>query len=49
MLLDAQRDLAGHAGARVVDMQDTITRLVELYDAWGKPESASAYRALLAS
>jgi len=49
MLLDARRDLdlAPHPLRRYVN--DTVLRLVQLYDAWGKPDKASAYRALLKS
>jgi serine/threonine-protein kinase len=49
MLLDARRDLEGAAAPRRRDVAVTISRLVDLYVAWGKPETASVYRALLAS
>ena len=49
MLLEARRDLEGAATPRRRDLAATISRLVDLYVAWGKPETASVYRALLAS
>ena len=49
LLLEARRDLEAMPAPPRRDIQTTLTRLVELYDAWRKPESASAYRALLAS
>ena len=48
VLLEAHRDLAAvHAQGPALTL--TLTRLVELYAAWGKPERAAAYRALLTS
>lgn len=49
MLLEARRDLEGSPTPRRRDLSATISRLVDLYVAWGKPETASVYRALLAS
>jgi serine/threonine protein kinase/Tfp pilus assembly protein PilF len=49
VLLDAQRDLAAVPARRDAEMQATIRRLVDLYVAWGKPERAAPYRALLGS
>ena len=49
MLLDARRDLQASATSRPRDLTATISRLVELYVAWRKPDTASVYRALLAS
>ena len=49
MLLDARRDLQSVPAVRGVEMKDTITRLVDLYVAWGKSENARAYRSLLGS
>ena len=49
MLLEARRDLEAAVPARRRDVTATISRLVDLYVAWGKPETASVYRALLAS
>jgi len=48
VLLDARRDLDGQP-ASPRDLRDSITRLIELYTAWGKRDEASHYRALLAS
>ena len=49
MLLEARRDLEASPAPRRREMTATISRLVELYVAWGKPETASVYRALLES
>ena len=45
MLLDARRDLATQAAPRLRDVKATVGGLVQLYDAWGRPEMASTYRA----
>jgi hypothetical protein len=49
VLLDARRDLEALPAPRRQEMKATITRLVELYVAWGKRESAASHRALLAA
>ncbi|HSC29228.1 MAG TPA: serine/threonine-protein kinase [Vicinamibacterales bacterium] len=49
MLLEARRDLEALPAPRDSEMKTTITRLIELYTAWGKHQAAAAYRALLAS
>lgn len=46
-LLEARRDLAASRAARPGDLTATITRLIDLYVAWGKPDTAAAYRAQL--
>jgi tetratricopeptide (TPR) repeat protein len=47
MLLDAHRDLGAVPHSR--DAVANITRLVALYDAWGRPDKAAEYRPLLSS
>jgi serine/threonine protein kinase/Tfp pilus assembly protein PilF len=49
VLLDARRELDVQPGSPARDTRATIAGLVQLYEAWGKPEAARAYRALLAS
>jgi serine/threonine protein kinase/tetratricopeptide (TPR) repeat protein len=49
VLLDARRDLESLHPFRDADMKATLTRLVDLYVAWGKPDAAATYRALLQS
>jgi serine/threonine protein kinase/Tfp pilus assembly protein PilF len=49
VLLDARRDLDALPRPHGREIRATITRLVELYDAWGKPDRAAAYRALSGS
>jgi eukaryotic-like serine/threonine-protein kinase len=49
VLLDARAELDSGPQPPAAEVKATITRLVELYEAWGKPETAAAYRALLAS
>ena len=49
VLLDARNDLASHGPPQAPVMRATLTRLVQLYVAWGKPERAAAFRALLHS
>ena len=48
MLLDAERDLAASPSLQR-DLTVTIGRLVDLYDAWGRPDKAAQYRARLHS
>ena len=40
-----QRNAAKPSPARAVSIQEARQRLVQLYDAWGKPEQAAALRA----
>ena len=49
VLLDAHRDLEAVPGPQSRDAKATLARLVALYDAWGRPDRAAAYRRLLAS
>jgi tetratricopeptide (TPR) repeat protein len=49
ILLEAWRELEASSSAHANDKQTTLTRLVDLYAAWGKPEKAADYRSLLAS
>jgi tetratricopeptide (TPR) repeat protein len=49
VLLDARNDLASHATPQPTVMKATLTRLVQLYTAWGKRDRADSYRALLGS
>jgi eukaryotic-like serine/threonine-protein kinase len=45
VLLDARRELEASSTTRSQDMEATVTRLADLYAAWGKPAAASSYRA----
>ena len=49
VLLAARRELVDQPLSSARDMKATITGLVQLYEAWGKGETAAAYRALLTS
>ncbi len=49
VLLDARRDLDALARPPRGDLDATIRRLVQLYEAWGKHETAATYRTQLAS
>jgi serine/threonine protein kinase/tetratricopeptide (TPR) repeat protein len=49
ILLDARGDLASLREPQPLAMKTTLTRLVELYVAWGKREQAATYRARLGS
>ncbi|PWT79429.1 MAG: hypothetical protein C5B57_13965, partial [Blastocatellia bacterium] len=49
VLLDARRDLESMPGGRGTELKATVTRLAELYAAWGKIDRAAEYRALLGS
>jgi serine/threonine protein kinase/tetratricopeptide (TPR) repeat protein len=49
VLLEARRDLESAPTSREAEKRAAIARLVDLYVAWGKRETAAAYRALLAS
>ena len=47
LLLNAYPILQEQRGEHSACTRDTLRRLVTLYDAWGKPEKAAEYRALL--
>jgi eukaryotic-like serine/threonine-protein kinase len=49
VLLQARQDLETAPVRRPEDIRATLSRLVELYAAWGKADAAATYRALLAS
>jgi hypothetical protein len=49
VLLAARRELVDQPLSSARDMKATISGLVQLYEAWGKGETAAEYRALLAS
>jgi serine/threonine protein kinase/tetratricopeptide (TPR) repeat protein len=49
LLLDAQRDLEAMSPRPQHAIKATMARLIELYDAWQKPDQAAYYRAQLAS
>jgi eukaryotic-like serine/threonine-protein kinase len=49
VLLAARRELVDQPLSAARDMKATITGLVQLYEAWGKGETAAAFRALLTS
>ena len=49
VLLDARRDLESLRPLRGAEMKATVARLVDLYVAWGKPDAAASFRALLQS
>ena len=46
-LLLARRELEAMPTVPAAAVRDTVRRLAALYDAWGKPHDAAAYRALL--
>ena len=48
VLQQAHRDLSS-ARAADVDLTVNLSRLVDLYTAWGKPAVAAEYRALIAT
>jgi eukaryotic-like serine/threonine-protein kinase len=48
VLLEAHRDLKAMPVPPHRDIAATITRLVELYDVWGRPDKAAMYRSQLA-
>jgi serine/threonine protein kinase/tetratricopeptide (TPR) repeat protein len=47
VLLEARHDLEALQPERPADVNANLTRLVQLYVAWGKPDAAASYRALL--
>jgi len=48
-LVEASRVLDARPGARSRHRRETLQRRVELYKAWGRPEKAREYAALLSS
>ena len=46
-LLDARRELESLPAMGGADMKIAYARLVDLYFAWGRPERAASFRALL--
>ena len=46
-LLDARRDLESLPAMGGAEMKNAYSRLVDLYFAWGRPERAASFRALL--
>jgi serine/threonine protein kinase/tetratricopeptide (TPR) repeat protein len=48
LLLEAHRVYNSQSGRIMRDARDTVARLVALYDAWGRPDRAAAFRTLLA-
>jgi hypothetical protein len=49
VLLEARRDLDALPSPSRRDVNAAITRLIDLYIAWGKHDEAAHYRALLGS
>jgi hypothetical protein len=49
VLLEARRELDARQSPPPRDIHMTVSRLFDLYTAWGKPDEAARYRALLAS
>ena len=49
VLLEARGDLAAVSPPSRRDVHETISRLIDLYVAWGKPDKADHYRVLLGS
>ncbi len=49
VLLDVRRELEALPAPPRRDLHATITRLIELYEAWGKPDKAAIYRSQLGS
>jgi serine/threonine protein kinase/tetratricopeptide (TPR) repeat protein len=49
LMLEARRDLEALSPPRPNDLKVTLSRLVDLYVAWGKPDRAAEHRALLAA
>jgi serine/threonine protein kinase/tetratricopeptide (TPR) repeat protein len=49
VLLDALRELHAMPSPLRRDVTDTVTRLIHLYEAWGRPDSARVYRVQLRS
>ena len=48
LLIDGYEALKANPSVPEVRRHEALERVVELYDAWGKPEQAAEYRALLA-
>ena len=49
VLLDALHDLNAMPSRSRRDITSTAIRLIQLYEAWGTPDRAAPYRALLSS
>jgi eukaryotic-like serine/threonine-protein kinase len=49
ILLDTRRDLEARPDSPARDVKATLAGLVQLYDAWGRPDVAATYRARLRS
>jgi serine/threonine protein kinase/tetratricopeptide (TPR) repeat protein len=49
LLLESHRELEAQATPRPRDVNATLAALVRLYEAWGRPDAAATYRALLSS
>jgi serine/threonine protein kinase/tetratricopeptide (TPR) repeat protein len=49
VLLEARRELSAAPGPQRLEEAETITRLIRLYNAWGRPERAAALQTLLPS
>ena len=49
VLLEARRELEALPAAGGADMKIAVSRLIDLYIAWGKPARAASVRALLGS
>jgi hypothetical protein len=49
MLVGAERALVATRGERAPIVADARKRLVDLYDAWGRPEDAARWRAKIAA
>ena len=49
VLLEARRDLETSQSSRSHELKTTISRLIDLYVAQGKPQMAATYRVLLGS
>ena len=47
LLLDSFANLGEDSGALAIVVTDTTRRLAELYSAWGKPDDAARYQAML--
>ena len=48
LLVPAERKLVGIRGEDAPEVQDARTRLMDLYDAWGKPAQAAQWRSRIA-
>src|SRR5262249_16402984 len=48
-LLSGYSGLKANRGEHYAQTEKTVSRLIELYDSWGKPDKADPYRALFQS